>query len=398
LSIRFKKEKTREDAVYTYLLKEILKSGPSNYKKINDYYKARLNLYNPSINIGVSNYGKERTFLINSKFASEKYTEKGMNKKTIEFIFDTLYNPKVKDGAFDKKTFDITVHDYIEVLKSAKDDPFKYASDRLWEEMNVYDFKMLNNKEAIELASKITPKDLYNYYKSLFKDNSLEIFVVGDFSYEKMLKIIKPLVKGDFKKSYKSRLISYEKEEKSREVLEEIKTNQSQMALGFKSKDLNDFERKYVSIFYTSILGGGWSSKLFQTVREENSLCYYIGASRSISHNVFFIYASIDAKDYKETLKLINKEVKSMEKGDFKEDYFKQVRELYNNSLLEMEDNQIMLLNSLVDIISTDNDDINERRKNIEKVTKEDIINFSKKVYLDVVYFLKGVNYEKGEN
>ena len=165
LSIRFNKEKTREDAVYTYLLKEILKSGPINYNKINDYYKARLDIYNPSINIGVSNYGKDRTFLINSKFANEKYTEKGMNKKTIEFIFDTLYNPKVKDGKFDEKLFEITRHDYIEVLKSAKDDPFKYASDRLWEEMNVYDFDMLNNKEAILLASQITAFDLYNYYK-----------------------------------------------------------------------------------------------------------------------------------------------------------------------------------------------------------------------------------------
>ena len=91
-----------------------------------------------------------------------------MNKKTIEFIFDTLYNPKATGKKFDEKTFDICRHDYVEILKAAKDDPFKYAIDRLWEEMDIYDFKLLNNEEAIKVAEQMTSSDLYNYYEKLF--------------------------------------------------------------------------------------------------------------------------------------------------------------------------------------------------------------------------------------
>ena len=391
ISLRFKKKKTKEDAVYASILLEILKTGSKKYKDINDYYRAKLDLYNPVINISMSNFGKDRTFFVNGKFANEKYTEKEMNKKTIEFLFDVLYNPKASNGKFDEKTFDICRHDYVEILRSAKDDPFKYATDRLWEEMDIYDFKLLSNEDAIKVALKITPKDLYNYYKKLFTDNSLDIFVVGDFDEEEMKNIIKRNVKGDFRKSFSSKCIDYDVIKEKKEIVEEIQTSQSQLTLGFKFKDLTDFEKKYVAIFFSSILGGGWSSKLFQTVREKNSLCYYIGANRSMSHNTLLVFSSIDERNHDKTLELIKKEFNSMKKGDFTKEHIDRVRQLYYNSLLEMEDNQMMLLNNLVDVVFSNNDTIEERRKNISKVTREDIIKFASKVYLEQVYFFFGV-------
>ena len=49
-----------------------------------------------------------------------------------------------------------------------------------------------------------------------------------------------------------------------------------------------------------------------------------------------------------------------------------------------------MLMNNLIDVVFSNNDAIDERRKNIAKVTREDIINFASKVYLECIYFLKG--------
>ena len=208
-----------------------------------------------------------------------------------------------------------------------------------------------------------------------------------------MKNIIVSIVKGKFKKNKNTSVITFDKSKKEpKEIIETIKTSQSQLGLGLKFINLTDFERKYVSVFYTSILGGGWSSKLFQTIREKHSLCYFIGASRSISHSLLFIYASIDSKDYKQTLKLIKQELSSMEKGNFTNQHMNQILELYNNSLLEIEDNQTSVMNSLIDVTLANNDTIEERRKNIKKVTKEDIMNLAKKVNLDTIFLLKGEN------
>ena len=78
MSIRFRKEKTKEDGVYTFILKDVLKSGTNGYEKLNEYYKAKLDIYYPTTNFQVINYGKERTFAITTKIVNEKYTEKGL--------------------------------------------------------------------------------------------------------------------------------------------------------------------------------------------------------------------------------------------------------------------------------------------------------------------------------
>ena len=51
---------------------------------------------------------------------------------------------------------------------------------------------------------------------------------------------------------------------------------QSTLAIGCKAIDTTDYESNYASLVYSWILGNGTSSLLYQSVREENSLCYYI--------------------------------------------------------------------------------------------------------------------------
>lgn len=398
LSAYFRHENTREDVVYLSILKDVLEAGTAGFEKLNDYYRQRLEIYDPKVTIRALNYGKDRTFLINGQFANENYTEQGMNEKSIKFIFDMLYNPKLDGEAFDAETFEICRHDYVEALKSAKDNPTTYSQSRLWEEMDVYDYDIIRNDEAIDLALKMTAHDLYKYYQTLFTKNSLDIFVIGNFDNEKMKEIIASSVKGDFKQGHKNRYISYESaREEIKEVIEPAQTGQSQLAIGLKFTDLTDFERKYVSVFYISILGGNWSSKLNQVVREDNSLCYYIGAIRNIPYSVAFIYAGIDAEDFKKTCALIKEQMESMIKGDFTLDAMKQVKQIYENSLVEIEDSQMAILNTLTSELLSDNDDIDKRRELIGKVTKEDIINLSKKVHFDVIYLLKGENNGKDQ-
>ena len=59
------------------------------------------------------------------------------------------------------------------------------------------------------------------------------------------------------------------------------------------------------------------------------------------------------------------------------------------NSFLD-ENNSILYSN--VSKILTNNDDIDERIKNLETVTKNEIVEFSKKINLNIIYMLEGIN------
>ena len=131
------------------------------------------------------------------------------------------------------------------------------------------------------------------------------------------------------------------------------------------------------------------SSLLSQTVREKYSLCYYIYAVRQNLFETMKIYAGIDGVNFEKTCNLIQDELENMENGNFSLELFEGVKEIYYNSLIRIEDSQDDLVASYASEIFINNDSISDRKKNMSKVTKEDVMNLAKKVHVDTIYLLK---------
>lgn len=396
ISFNFGKETSSEDQVYRSLLRKVLVSGTNKYPDLDKLCRARMNIYDPSVRMGASEAGLDRLIYLDTTFVNERYTEKGMNKKSIEFALSYIYDPYVKDGSFDKNIFELAKHEFISGMKSIKDNPDSYTKERVWEEMDIFPFKEFNINETIDFAEKVNEKDLYKYYETLFNENSLDIFVVGDADEKEITDIISNIIKGDFKKRNKDRNIS-RKANELKIVKDESNTEQSKLAIGLRYEDLTDFERKYVSLAYNNILGGGWNSKLNRVVREENSLCYYIYANRNIPFGISFIYSGIDAVNYEKAISLIKEQMENM-KIDVKEEELRRVKDVYNNALIEIEDSQVSLLNNVMGMVFSDTDDIMERKVNMEKVTVADINKLAEKVKIEVIYLLEGGKSNEKEN
>ncbi|MCI9110398.1 MAG: insulinase family protein [Bacilli bacterium] len=388
ISFNLCREMNNEDSVYRNLLKKVLLHGTKMHPNLDKLCKARMDIYDPSINIGASESGLERVMYLDTTFVNEKYTEKGMNKKSIEFALSYIFEPYVKDGAFDKKIFELAKHEFIENMKAVKDNSDSYAKERVWEEMNVYPFDEFNIEDAINFAQTLNEKDLFEYYQTLFNENSLDIFVAGDVDEDEITKIIDSVVKGNFIIHGKRHNIS-RKANKLKVVTDKTNNEQSKLAIGIRYEDLTDFERKYVSLAYNNILGGGWNSKLNKVVREQNSLCYYIYATRKIPFGISLIYSGIDANNYEKAVDLIKNEIENM-KTNISEEELDRVKDIYNNALISIEDTQFSIVNNVIGQVFAETDSIDERKINMEKVTLEDVKNLAKKVKVEVVYLLEG--------
>ncbi len=396
IAAHFKETITNEGKIYSDVLRRVLSYATGHYHNLDDLNRAGMDLYGPSVRIGFLESGLDRTFYLNGSFVNEKYTEKGMNKKSIEYILSHIWDPYVKDNAFDKSVFDLSLHEYIESLNSIKDNPDRYAEERIWEEIDIRPYKDFNIDESIKFAKNITSEDLYEYYLNLFENNSLDIFITGDTDEKEITKIIEKIVKGHFTPSYKNRYIAV-KPRNIKEVVETIDTEQSRLNIALKYVDLTDFERKYVSLVYNNILGGGWDSKLNRVVREENSLCYYIYAMRKINFSLAIISSGIDAKNADKTIKLVKKQLDKMH-TEISEEDLARVKEIYYNALTELEDNQTSISNNVISMISSDTDSIEDRKANMAKVTVDDVKKLASKVYIDTIYLLEGKNLNGKEN
>ena len=149
--------------------------------------------------------------------------------------------------------------------------------------------------------------------------------------------------------------------------------------------------------FYNYLLGGGGlNTKLYQLLREKNSLCYGVKSMYLKYDNLLLIETSISKNDVNKACKLIKQAFKEMEMGKFNEEEIKAAKENFIFSLNLALDNPAGILNNYVFNVFDNLPLIEERIKLIKDVTKEEIINVAKKIKPNISFVLEGD--ENGEN
>ena len=398
IEVNFKNKLDKEEITYRNLLINTLCSSTKSYPNKRYMEIATEDLY--ELNYGATNYvsGKYNVMSYDITFLNEKYTETGMFDKSVDFLCEMLFNPNTEDKRnytrFNTKSFNIAYDKLCDSIKSIKDDPAYYSKLRLLELMcpnNMISYRPCGYMEDLK---KVNAKKLYEYYKKMIKSDIIDVFVIGDVNEAHVKKIISDKFRvRTIKKQSDSHFISSKRTRLiPKTVVEKQNISQSKLAIGAKLDKTSDFERRYVMNVYSYILGGGPDSKLFKTVREENSLCYSISSAGQPLQNLLTISAGINAKDFKRTVSLIKKEIKNMQHGNFTDDDIIKAKVTYINSIKELEDSPQSIISLYAGMEYLDSDDIETRIKMINKVTKKSVVKLAKKVHLDLIYLLEGVD------
>lgn len=392
IKINFKRKITKEDIVYRNMLVNLLMESTKNYPNARLIEIESENLYNVGFSSGTSSSGSYHIISFNCTFLNEKYTEAGMNEKSLQFFLDFIFNPNVINKEFNSNAFNISKNILRDDIISYDDSPNRYSNLKLMEAMVPNTPLSYNIFGSLDDLEKITTKNLYEYYESMLKKDLIDIFIIGDVDKNE----IKKLIKDNFNiKTLKKESVPHfleNKKFKSRfhKIKEVKRLEQSTLLLGYKLEPMTIKEKLYVSYVYSYILGGGPDSKLFKNVREKNSLCYNISASIYGVSDLMIIKSGINAKDVNKAIRLIKEQVKKMAKGEFSIDEINKAKTTYLSSLKGLEDYPNSILNMYISKEYLDYDLVEERKKQIGKVTKEDVISLAKKIHPDTIFILEG--------
>jgi len=390
IRVNFKRKLVKEEINYRNFIGNILLESTKNFASRRLLIKETEELYNFTCEATPYISGNFSILAFSFTFLHDKYTEEELFEKAIDFIKEILFNPDVENNRFNERSFKIAKNNLIEDIESLPERTKTYSEVRMWEEMDKDSPIAIRSVGYLDTIDEITPQNLYDYYKSIINNDYIDIFVVGDIDFCKTKKIIKFPIKT-IKKQEESQIVIHDKYRyRAKTVIEKTNNNQSQLLLGFKMKDLTVFERNYVIYLLSYILGGGGDSKLFRNVREKHSLCYSIFSSPKIISNLFIIKAGIDYKKYEQALRLIRKEFKKMQKGEFDDTDLETAKAIYKSSCLELYDHPSSIIKTYMAKEYIGADLIDDRIKRIDKVTKEMIVNVAKKISLQIVYVLKG--------
>lgn len=393
VKVLFKEKIKKENITIRNFLTSLLVYSSKNYNTKRKMEIERENLYDAGIYSESGRIGNYLSTSISLSVLNDNYTEKGNFEKALKFFSEVILNPNVSDFAFDEKTFNIIMNDVALKLTSVKENKASYSVIRCLEESFKDSPIGYRGVGYLEDLKKITKENLLDYYNYMLKNDDMDIFVIGDIDILEMDKSIRKYFKSrKYKKREEDFIIEHKKKRLiPKKIIEKDNSNQSKLVLAYKLMNLTDFERNYVLSLYNIILGGGPDSKLFKDVREKNSLCYTIGTNISKLDNLMLLRAGITRNNYEKTLKLINKNVKNMSKGKFSLEDINSAVEMYSSSLKTIVESEEELIGTyyIMDLLKTD--PIDKRLEKMKEVTKEDIINLSKKIKLETIYMLEGV-------
>lgn len=154
---------------------------------------------------------------------------------------------------------------------------------------------------------------------------------------------------------------------------------------------LSDKERITTMHFYNYLLGGGGlNTKLYQLLREKNSLCYGVRSMYLKFDGLLVIQTSIAKENISKAQKLITQAFKEMKQGLINQEELEAAKENFIFSLNLALDSPAGILNNYVFNVIDDLPLIEERIKMIRDITIEEIVNVSNKIKPNISFVLEG--------
>lgn len=161
-------------------------------------------------------------------------------------------------------------------------------------------------------------------------------------------------------------------------------TEQNHLCLGFESLSLSD-DRRHTMQILNNILGGGMSSRLFQTVREKNGLCYSIYSFPAAQSEIglFNIYTALSSSSEEKAILLIKDLIEEFKKNGPTDEELHRCREQVKINILMGLESTGARMSSIAkgelffgEVLSTD-----EIVALYDTVTKEHIIELAREIF-----------------
>ncbi len=395
IEIFFTKEFNSKDIALSNLLCDIMNYTTKSYNTKNKCSIKKEELYSLKSYSKFGINGASDFINFTMEFLHPKYTEESMLEESLKFLKEVLFNPNVNNNSFDDKTFEILKSNLISKIKALNDDPSILSElnfRKVMYENTPTSYSSLGQKEEYE---KINSKDSYSFYLNLFKNYKIDVIVLGELNpqYEnyitdyiiKMFKNVKPVHKEKISLVINNKDIS-----KPKQVRQKADFNQSQLIMGYRFKDVSDYELKFVFSLYNIMLGNLPNAILFSKLRSKNSLCYGVSSSRNIYNPSLIISSGINKVNADKAIKLITDCVKDMTRLSKITPLFKVSLKTVNTILNDYYDDSRSIIDYYYNSEFESIDDIEIRRQKLMEVKPEEITALAKKVHLSATYLLEG--------
>ena len=395
LSIQFVRPMKKEEAAENALLPAVLLRGTEKYPDLRTITLRLDDLYGASVSALVRRIGDYQTTGFYCNFMEDKFALDGdeILRPMLEFVFQLLLEPVTENGGFSSDFVESEKKNLISTIEAEKNDKRVYASGQLMKIMCREDSFGLPRLGDVEDVQKISAQSLYGHYRKVLAESPVQMFYVGSAPGETVAKILKQqFEKLERNPASLSPQSAFAGGEGAHEV-QSMDIAQAKLCMGFVTPVTNrckDFPAMQVM---NSLFGGGMTSKLFMTVREKMSLCYYIGSAYYGSKGIVTVSAGIDADKESITRQEILAQLDACRNGDITKEELVSAREAVLSALRTVHDSPGAIEGYYVSAsLSGATMDLKAYAEAVATVTTEDVSRVAKMLTYHSSFLLKGVD------
>lgn len=305
--------------------------------------------------------------------AHKKHTD-----KMLDIIADMYLNP-----TFPEKDLEIEKGVIVEEINMYEDLPqilVNEVFDKLLYGDQPAGWSVAGTRENVRSFNR---NNFINYRKQHYVASATTIVVAGDIEEKDIFKKTEKYFSGipTGEKTDKKKVI--EKQTKPAVSVRFKETDQTHLILGVRAFDLYDKRMPALNLL-ASVLGRGMSSRLFQKMRDQLGICYYVKShiENLTDHGYLAISAGVDSDRVEEGIKGILEEMKKIRDEEVPKEELRKVKDLVIGRMYLGLESSDSLANfyGFQEIMKEKIKTPKDLEKEIEKVTTTDIQKLAKQI------------------
>lgn len=231
---------------------------------------------------------------------------------------------------------------------------------------------------------KMRRQDFIDYRNKHYVASSTTVVIAGKIDEKNIFKKVSTAFKdiGKWKKEDKQKVVENQKEPQVSVYFKD--TDQTHIILGVRTFNTYNRHNQVIRLI-EAILSGGMSSRLFQKMRDEMGICYYVRADNDAltDHGVFAVSAGLDSKRIKEGIVAILEELKKIKTELISKEELDKVKQyLIGNLYLGLESsNSLAGFYGYQEVLRKDLKKPEDIVKEIKAVTAEEIKFVAEKIF-----------------
>ncbi len=387
---------TKENTILNMILPGVLRRGTDRYPDMASINRRLDELYASCVEIRSNRMGKNLLLTISAEMLDESYASDGepILEGVVDVIAQMLLHPKMIDHQFCEEIVRQEIRFARDSIRAESNNTRAYAAIRCMELMHRNDPSYPTLQKAEELLNLIDNQMLVDYYDKVLRNARIDAFYVGSLPMGAPLRCLQAYF-SDWRTSKAHPIIMPVADPCTEKisVTEAMPVSQGKLSMGFRTGVCANGtdDTVYTAMVFNEIFGGSPMSKLFMNVREKMSLCYYCSSAYNRYTGILTVSAGIENKNREIAEAAIRKQLESIQSGDISQSEMLAAKSALENSYRQIDDNPFELQGffgsrALLGLPG----DIEDCRRHLAAVTKEQVVAFSQQVLCDTVFFVEG--------